>query len=268
MLNKLLKYDFKATSKYFLPMSIFVLLYSCLGTILFRINGNVKFSGNGLINILTVLAIVAFFIMIIGYMIVTQGIIVVNFYKNMVTDTGYLTHTLPVSKLSLLLSKLISGTALVLFSYIVSGVSTLIMFHVPGFLMKYKPSISELYKLTDGKSLFPSLLSIILSFSFAIVAGTIYSLCMYFMCIALGQLLNRHKIIGSFVAYFVIQFITQIISTILTFLGSGTLNILDESIILNSMSGIIAGISVFALILSAGMFTITHYIFTHKLNLD
>lgn len=268
MLGKLLKYDFKANFKYFLPMSIFMLLYSCLGTLLFRIDGNTQFSSNGLIEVLTVFAIIAFVIMIIGYIIVTQGIIVVNFYKSMVTDTGYLTHTLPVSKIALLASKLISGAAIVLLSYVVSVISTLIMFDIPANALKYRELIMEVMKAAAYKEVLGSLPLFILSFTFALLASTIFSLSMYFMCIAFGQLMSHHKVIGSFVSYFVIQFIIQILCTILTYLSGGYLSKINDSMIYHFMSSFFFGISGFTLLLSAGMIAITHYVFKRKLNLD
>ena len=82
MLGKLMKYDFKALFKYFIPMSIFILVYSCFGTLFFKAGDPDAFSGGTLINVLRVLVLVAYIIMIIAYCLITQGIIVVNFYKS------------------------------------------------------------------------------------------------------------------------------------------------------------------------------------------
>lgn len=267
MLGKLIKYDFKALFKYFIPMSIFILVYSCFGTLLFKVEDPDAFSGPSLINVLITLVLVAYIIMIIAYCLITQGIIVVNFYKSMVTDTGYLTHTLPVKKSTLLLSKMITGCVTLLISYLILLICVVIMLDVPTNMVLYKDELREAYELGNRYIGAGVITRFILSMAFAVIISTIQSLSMYFVSIALGQLMNRHKIVGSLVSFFAITFAIQIFSTILSFFGGGILDIVDD-VSLDYFSLICTGSSLLMIVFSAIMLFVTHYIFSNKLNLD
>jgi len=266
MLGKLMKYDFKALFKYFIPMSIFILVYSCFGTLLFKAGDPDAFSGDTLINVLRVLVLVAYIIMIIAYCLITQGIIVVNFYKSMVTDTGYLTHTLPVKKSTLLASKMITGCVTLLISYFILLCCLVIMLDVPTNMVFYKNELREAFELGNHYIGAAALTRFILSVLFAVLIGTVQSLSMYFVSIALGQLINRHKIVGSLVSFFAITFGIQIFSTIISFFVGGIFETIDK-VSLNYFSMLCSGSSLLMLALSAIMLFVTNYIFSNKLNL-
>lgn len=267
MLGKLLKYDFKAAFKYFLPMSVFILVSSCLGTILFRL-GMSDNNESSLMKLFAGISVVIFVLLLISYTLITQGIIVVSFYKSMVTDTGYLTHTLPVSKAIILTSKLISGTILVFTSYAVSLISAFIMFNIPGNMMKYRPVLREIISFTTREIRLSSLTMYSISMLFAIVAGTIFSVCMFYLSIALGQLMGRHKVIGAFVSYFGIKIAIQFISTIVSFSMQNMFQRMNALNLFNFMTTFTSGMGVGLLALAAIMFGLTLYIFNNKLNLD
>lgn len=267
MLGKLIKYDFKALFKYFIPMSIFILVYSCFGTLLFKVGDPDAFSGPSLINVLIMLVLVAYIIMIIAYCLITQGIIVVNFYKSMVTDTGYLTHTLPVKKSTLLLSKMITGCVTLLISYLILLICVVIMLDVPTNMVLYKDELRKAFELGNRYIGAGAITRFILSMAFAVIISTIQSLSMYFVSIALGQLMNRHKIVGSLVSFFGITFAIQIFSTIISFFVGGIFETVDE-VSLNYFTMLCSGSSLLMLVLSAIMLFVTHYIFSNKLNLD
>lgn len=267
MLGKLMKYDFKALFKYFIPMSIFILVYSCFGTLLFRVGDPEAFSGHTLITVLSMLVLVAYIIMIIAYCIITQGIIVVNFYKSMVTDTGYLTHTLPVKKSTLLISKMITGCVTLLISYLILLCCLVIMLDVPTNMVLYKEELREAFELGNRYIGAAAITRFIFSIIFAVLVSTIESLSMFFVSIALGQLMNRHKIVGSLVSFFGITFAIQIFSTIISFFVGGIFETVNE-VSLNYFTMLCSGSSLLMLVLSAIMLFVTHYIFSNKLNLD
>ena len=109
MLRKLLKYDLKAIQKLFWLLGGSVIGLSLLGGLAIRFmvsNENdalILFSVfSGFFVFLNVMAIVAF-----------AGIIYImvyyRFYKNLFTDEGYLTFTLPVSRAHLLASKTLNA---------------------------------------------------------------------------------------------------------------------------------------------------------------
>lgn len=266
-LSKLLKYDFQAIFKYFLPMSIFILIYSCIGTLLFKVGDSETFSQNTLLNIFSAFVIGVYVLSIIAYSIVTQVLIVVNFYKSMVTDTGYLTHTLPVKKSSILLSKLISGCVVLLISYAVLISCIAIMVDLPSNLITYRKEIAAALEIGNETLGTSSIIRFVLTLIFSAVIGTIQSLSMYFVSVAFGQLMNRHKAVGSLAAFFVLSFALQIFSSVLSFMFQGVFENMD-TFSLSRISNLVFGGTLGMLVISILMLIATHYIFSRKLNLE
>lgn len=103
MLGKLLKHDFKALFRNY--GLLFIALFGV--TFLYKLylflprNIVLEFT-NGLMGVLYV-------VVILGCLFGTVVINIVRFYKNLVTDEGYLTFTLPVSSKQIIASKLISS---------------------------------------------------------------------------------------------------------------------------------------------------------------
>lgn len=273
MLSKLLKYDFKAICKYFVPMTIFMLAYSLLGTLLFNINNPSVYEESTLYNIAVMLVITAFIVMIIAYNLITQGIIVVNFYKSMATDTGYLTHTLPVKKSTILLSKTLTSVIILAISTLVLGICLIVFLDVPSNFATLYPTIADFFAEVKDIVGAGTIAWTIVACIFVLLGGYVLSTSMYFASIAFGQLINRHKIIGSFVSYFVISLIFQIFTSILSFLFSTSSVVLDsveslERVNTSIVPLFLVGCSVLELVVGFGLLFVTHWIFTKKLNLD
>lgn len=267
MLGKLIKYDLKALFKYFIPMSIFILVYSCIGTLLFSTTDYRPVAKTSFGNILVTLVIGIYVVTCISYFLVTQGIVVVNFYKSMVTDTGYLTHTLPVKKSTILCSKAISAFIILILSYIMFFICLAIMLDVPAILVQNHAEIDRV--IADIQNSAGPFMIIRGTFAiiFATIAGLFQNIAMYFLAIALGQLMNRHKAVGSLVSYFGIVLALQVISSIVSFI-IGNAFVTFNIATVNSLITIIIAISLFVLILTAIMLFLTHYIFKNKLNLE
>ena len=104
MLGKLMKYEFRATAIYFLPIYVVLVLVSGLRYVVSLIsqkfsNGFSAFSGFSLSAIYLLLAL--------GLAITTFIVIIIRFYKNLLGTEGYLMFTLPVSVEQNILAKLI-----------------------------------------------------------------------------------------------------------------------------------------------------------------
>lgn len=270
MLKKLLKYDLKAINKYFIPMSIFFLAYSLIGTLFFQIEN--ESSKSELHHLIVMLIITAFIIMIIAYSIITQGLIVVNFFKSMVTDTGYLTHTLPVKKSALIISKTLASIITLIISGIVMLLCLIVFLDLPrNFSNLYPDIVDFVHRVTETLGTGVTIMTVI-TFLFLILACLLYIISLYFVSIAFGQLINRHKIIGSLLSYFVLTLLLQIISTI-------TLSIIGHNITIDSIEALkqintaiiplyLGGCILFETLLSIGFLFLTNWIFSKKLNLD
>lgn len=268
MLKKLLKYDLKAINKYFMPMSIFFLAYSLIATLFFQI-GNDK-SKSELHHLIVILIIAAFIIMIIAYCVITQGLIVVNFFKSMVTDTGYLTHTLPVKKSTLILSKTIAS----MITFIISGIVMLLclaaFFDLPrNFSNLYPDIIDFVHIVTETLGAGVTIMTIITSL-LLLLASLLYAISVYFVSIALGQLINHHKIIASLLSYFILTLLLQVIFMVIFSTSNTTINSISA---LKNLDTTIIPLylgwhALLTTIFATGFLFLTNWIFSKKLNLD
>lgn len=204
MLSKLLKYDFKALIKVLFPVygvSLLVALLTRL-TNTFTNSGSLLAIPNGFISVL-------FVIVLIGIPFITFILTIIKFYQNLIKDEGYLMHTLPVKKSSLVLSKAISACVMLLVSL---GVSISLLFvGVYGlwFDNGFFKLISELYQILSQYQLF-FWLTLVTS-----ALGFITQQFMFYGAIALGQKHNSKKIVYSVIYLIVLYTINQMSGFIL-----------------------------------------------------
>lgn len=106
MLSKLLKYEFKATGRVMLPVLIALLAVSGLlnlcGSVAEHTRSQIISLITGMLGFVYVMAILA-----IG--VVALVAVIYRFYKNLLTDEGYLMFTLPVNVHGLVWAKLIAA---------------------------------------------------------------------------------------------------------------------------------------------------------------
>lgn len=126
MLGKLLKYDIKSVANNLLPYyGILTVLAALVRLVsLFKENSEVFQVIYVLINMFFVVAVIALFV----YLFV---VIVKRYYTNIYKDEGYLTNTLPVSKSSILTSKLITSAVFLLFTVCAALVALFIAYYTP-----------------------------------------------------------------------------------------------------------------------------------------
>ena len=96
MLSKLLKYEFRATGRIMLPVYA-LLLVSCGGCTLF---GSLlgRYPESTVLSVVQTVFATLFGVTTFGMLLLTLVLMVYRFYKNLMTDEGYLMFTLPVSR--------------------------------------------------------------------------------------------------------------------------------------------------------------------------
>ena len=110
MLGKLLKHEFKETSKRMLPLYLVLVVITILGRIVAQsimISGNADSS-----TIMAIFNILSVFIYVVGLIVISIAsyiYLIMRFYKNLFSNEGYLMHTLPVTSWQLLISKLVTA---------------------------------------------------------------------------------------------------------------------------------------------------------------
>lgn len=266
MLSKLLKKDFHSTLRFFLPLICGYGIAAALGKILFEIvlsQSHLSYE-SGFFNGITIFAafyMVVFIVYLVACYLMTSIFVVYDFYKTMVSDHGYLTHTLPVKTSTLIWSKtLISAFWHIMVNLIVS---LSVVFFFTGHLrqipiMHLLDYILKSINLKFANYTFYTALNAVI--------GLFNGPLMFFACIAIGQLWKNHRILGAILAYIGMYVFTQILSTIvLVATGNGAVLFNSAGFLYN---GYMIYTILFSLITTVIFFLITNYILSHHLNLE
>lgn len=261
MLSKLLKHEFKATARLLLPLYLVLFVLTIVDR--FVLGLNLK----GTLGLIPGFTTFAYVISILAIAVVSFVIIILRFYKNLMTDEGYLMFTLPVKPQQLINSKLIVSfvwnivSVLMILASLLGLFITKERFHL--FVDGFDMLIREM-KLEFGAvnmSLF------LIEFIVLMILGIVNGILMIYVSIAIGQLFNGHKVLGSFAAYIGINTVMQIIvSAAFLILGVAFNQSFEQS---RSVPQIIFPIMiVYVLVTNILFYFGTDLIFKKKLNLE
>lgn len=263
-LNKLLKYDFKLFGRTLFPIYGITFLMAIFNLILRKLTHvNIVFATLG--------GFITFFfvLLLIGVLIGTFIISVQKFYRNLLKDEGYLTHTLPVSKKALISSKIITSALFGIISIIVVVVAIQIGFLADFNFFQILCDIFNMKLIEIMSGMVNPWGGIFLLFMLAV--SYLSQLLFIYFAISLGQKHCGNTILYSFVYGFVLYAVTQVISLIMMF----GIALIDPSIMSNEIvptSGtlhLLYGTSaILSLIFIAFYWYGTVYMFDKKLNLE
>lgn len=149
MLSKLIKHEFRALSRFLLPIHI-LLLVACL-------IGRFMFQAMAMMDLPNVILIVSFVFLISIWIVVpcaTSILIVVRYYKSLYTDEGYLTLTLPATRGQLLFSKAFAACvwSILDLAIVIAGLAIVVI--IP---QVYQNSAEALNELEKALEMSPSL---------------------------------------------------------------------------------------------------------------
>ena len=130
MLGKFLKQDFRATARIMLPLYAAVPVLGLFTNLITRLCEN----QNGfLIRAIGALMSFVFSLSLIAAVVTTVVLMILRFYRNLMTDEGYLMFTLPVSTTELIFSKLIVSIVWFLGTFAVDALGLLLSGMLGGF---------------------------------------------------------------------------------------------------------------------------------------
>ena len=199
MLGKLMKYEFKATARIFLPL---------FGALLFMSIVSRLFSG---LQTKTpqIISITLSSMLIAAAFALTLALTIQRFYKNLMTDEGYLMHTLPVSTDKLIWSKLIVAAIWTVVCAVVVFLSITIMALSKGEFREFLRSLSEIGIPSLNQALF------MLEFCLIVLAGIASGILCIYACMALSMFFDKHRVAISFAIFIGITTLLQILAAIL-----------------------------------------------------
>ena len=265
MLGKLIKHELNATARYFLPLFLIAIALTPITRFTLWI-GNYP-------PILQFIPTVIVFIYVASLIVVASAsilLIIYRFYRSMVTEEGYLMHTLPVSTESHIFSKLTVASIWTISSWLVIILSICGMFFTQERFSTLIDKLSYVWyqiQTTVNSSL---LVLFIIEIVFMLLLGVFTAPLIYYASIAIGQVICKNKILGSIIGYFIIQIVSQIIGVIIMVpLGFYGDMFNDAGNSLAFFANFFFPFTIlFAVITQLILFGITDYIFKKKLNLE
>ncbi|MBQ6333887.1 MAG: hypothetical protein IJI46_02300 [Erysipelotrichaceae bacterium] len=188
MLGKLIKYDFKATSRSMFPLFLALISLTTICSIMTRFRLTAGFFFTALVIILGILLSISFF--------VTLYCTVSRFVNGLLKNEGYLSFALPVNTATHIAAKVINTIIWASLEMLCVCVCILIM----GFIAGSVEEIRELCKMffSMDSDFYLVLVQALILMSLELIAAT----CMFFAAFAVAHLLGKHQIL--FATIFVI----------------------------------------------------------------
>lgn len=263
MLGKLLKYEFKATGRMLIPLYAVLIVFAFINKLFL----NSSFFGDsmGLLGRLSVtISFIVYIATMVAIFVVTLIIIIQRFYKNLLGDEGYLMNTLPVSALKNVFSKMIVAIAWNIVSYIVAGISIVIMAYKKGMFSSFFHYLGEFCELGSGEFGINFYL-IIFEFILFIIISMILSVVSIYAALSIGHLAKNRRILASFGAFIGLELIMYII---LSCIGDPIVNIFEGASASFEVMGVFFVMILILGIFSAACIFICNYVLKNKLNLE
>ncbi|MCR5202747.1 MAG: hypothetical protein K6D02_06630 [Lachnospiraceae bacterium] len=220
MLGKIIKYDFKNHFKMFITIYLCVIAATLFACGLSGINRLLLDKDIQVLNITIGLLTGIIIVAAIALNVLTFLIVIYNFYKSMVTNEGYLTNTLPVTKTELVIGKNIVGFIMCIISILVSF-GCLLLYSVcstspimKSFFESLKNAFKSFNMIIDenGFSFIAFPLILFIATAFIQLYGNItYG----YLCVSLGQIMNKNKLLWTIIFAVGINFILQTVSSFL-----------------------------------------------------
>ncbi|MGN1002543.1 MAG: hypothetical protein ACI4PC_07200 [Oscillospiraceae bacterium] len=219
MLGKLMKYEFKATARIFLPVYAVLVALCLIG----RIVGNFEELSDSIVFVIGVMLIAAAFCAVA---VVTFVLIIKRFWDNLLGREGYLMHTLPAREWQHILAKLFTSAIWCLCSVLVA---LLAIFLLAGdairitFNGEFLGTLREMFAAFREHALLGVMIRFVVETVVLLLIGCFAAILMMYLAMSIGQLVNRGRVwaaIGSYVG----------ISILLSLLQDGLGELLDKGI--------------------------------------
>lgn len=278
MLGKLIKYEFKATSKFILIVFGLLLALSTMMSVSLAFNLDeiiaaisLEFQVGGL-----VLGVVAFLIIMLFVVLNVIAICGMFFYaisrfkNNLLGEEGYLMHTLPVKTRDNILSKSVVSVIWTVVSLFVVGLAYFILLIGISETDIFKDLAYAISRIDWGDAnVIDDLMEkiiILVEFGLNILAGIIAIYLQIYASMSIGFSSNTHRVSKSIGIYVIIEFIKGMANAVVT--GPLFLSGIGGGSITTNPHIAICGSILINLIYAVVLYFITHHFLSKKLNLQ
>lgn len=266
MLGKLLKQDFRATARIMLPLYVAVPVLGLFTGLITRLCEN---QVNFWANAFSALVSLVFSLALIAAVVTTVVLMILRFYRNLMTDEGYLMFTLPVSTTELIFSKLIVSVAWFLGTIAVDALGLLISgrfgTYQSGFRFQFTYVLGV--PITGAQSAWLITEAVVFALLCCIAACL-----MTYAAMAIGQSFKKNKGLMSVVFFFVLWIGTRMVLTLIFGvvygLGTPAGAAVTMMPMLKAMYVLLGCGCIGALAFCVGFFFLTHGMLRKHLNLQ
>lgn len=215
MLSKIIKYEFKSTTRAYVVTFLSIIALTFLAALVQYVP-----DGNEFVDIMKNLLIIVYICIICAMPVGILLAQAVRFYRTMLGNTSYFTHTIPAKKSTLINAKLISSflwEVITLVAMVVSMAIFMLILAVGSDIEEINRILNELSKLDF--SVFSTYWSTILLGMVAVIVSIIVSIVSFYAAIALGQIIRGHKVLGAIIFMVVLRYLSSAIGMGTMFAG-------------------------------------------------
>lgn len=261
-MSKIIKHEFRATARLMLPLLAAGFISAILDAVFSRISG--------IPEMLKSLAATVLILSVLAVGIMGIIIIIGRFYKNTMTDTAYLTMTLPVSSNELIFGELIVCLAWVVITAAVMTITMVLWLTTMDMLSL--PDVADIQLVItqdgvlSGHGINSSDIAVLIAEGILALILLFAGYCLrFYAAMATSQLFTKHRVLVSVAAYILIGIVMAVIFVKLIDIAGGGIG--DEMRIGAQM---MAGLGVFDFVLlvtDAVLFLPTSLIIGKRINL-
>jgi len=200
MLKKLMKYEFLATGRVFVPLFAALIILSGVNRLLSYLP----------IDAPQVIGIIVSVILMVGIMVLTLILTLQRFRSNLLSSEGHLMMTLPVRTDHLILGKMFTAAVWGIASFIVVMLSIMIMTAV-----SFSDIANALRPITDLIPIYGGQMAIlVIEALIAIIVSLFFGILLVYACMSLSMLVNKRRGLFTFGAFVVITTALQTVFAI------------------------------------------------------
>ena len=270
MFAKLLKHEWRDSSRILTILSLAALGAGAVGALLLRIlwdNANMLSQEADTGWIPAVLGLMMMFAIfgLVAYALGTRFLLLYRFYKSKFTDEGYLAFTLPVNGRQIFLASFLNQLAWGFISGVVVFAVALMMVLIAasgegisvGSILEEAGEAYSMTGMSGGYTAFSLLTGLV-----GVLAGYVTNLT----CVVLGAVFaKKHKILAALGAYYAVSMVTSILTTVV--MSVLTLSVSSPNEVEGAMVTSMVVQLVIQLVLAVGGFFLSTYLMEKKLNL-
>ena len=279
MTGRLIKYELRSSIKLMGVIWAALIVTSFLFSISSNFMGNIMRSSSiasTLINLFQGITGMLYIAVFIATAAASVVIIIMRFYKGLLSDEGYLMHTLPVKPWQLITAKGVSALIIVCASVIVSILSIMILAGTGSFGAihdrKYRVEFCDLIREMFREE--PKVILVAAEFLVLAILSLLKSIYQIYASLSIGQLAGKHRILLSLGAYVGINIVITVLAVLIMMLldvtgalnGWSSLNTVND--MLNAGQAVLGFFAAVTVIQLAAFHVITERILSLRLNLQ